>query len=83
MLKVKLMRTLYDVQQLLKQFGVYVHLGKRLWDIELTSIELRHVYDAGLIDGKVYRDAKMVLVREHRLEKNEAFNHNLLEEKFK
>ena len=77
------MRTLYDVQQLLKQFGVYVHVGKRLWDIELTSIELRHVYDASLIDGKVYRDAKMVLVHEHRLEEKQTFNHELLEEKFK
>ena len=31
------MKTLYDVQQLLKQFGVYIHVGKRVWDIEFDG----------------------------------------------
>lgn len=35
------METLYDVQQLLKQFGVYVYVGKRIYDIELMQIELK------------------------------------------
>lgn len=34
------MKTLYDVQQLLKQFGIVVYLGKRLYDIEMMKIEL-------------------------------------------
>ncbi len=41
------MKTLYDVQQLLKQFGVFVYVGKRKWDIELMSIELKNLYKAG------------------------------------
>ena len=27
------LRTLYDVQQLLKRFDVFVYVGKRIWDI--------------------------------------------------
>ena len=44
------METLYDVQQLLKQFGVYIYVGKRIYDIELMQIELENFYDSRLID---------------------------------
>ena len=37
-------RTLYDVQQLLKEFNVFVYVGKRLYDIELMAIELDNLY---------------------------------------
>ena len=62
------MRTLYDVQQLLKRFGIYVYVGSRLYDIELMAIELKNLYDAQVIDKKAYQDAALVLRREHRLE---------------
>ena len=29
------METLYDVQQLFKQFGMYIYVGARIYDIEL------------------------------------------------
>ncbi|GAF39697.1 hypothetical protein FC83_GL000849 [Agrilactobacillus composti DSM 18527 = JCM 14202] len=61
-------RNLYDVQQLLKRFGIFVHLGNRLWDIELMHEELRKIHDARLIDDQVFRSAALVLKREHRLE---------------
>ncbi len=41
------MKTLYDVQQLLKQFGIYVYVGKRLFDIELMKLELARLHDNG------------------------------------
>jgi len=44
------MKTLYDVQQLLKQFGIVVYLGKRLYDIEMMKIELEALYQNALID---------------------------------
>ena len=34
------MKTLYDVQQLLEKYGILVHVGKRIWDIELMALEL-------------------------------------------
>ena len=33
------MKTFYDVQQFLKQFGIIVYVGKRLYDIELMKLE--------------------------------------------
>ena len=61
-------RTLYDVQQLLKEFNVYVYVGKRLYDIELIAIELDHLYQAGVVDNANYMKAKIVLRKEHREE---------------
>lgn len=61
-------RTLYDVQQLLKEFNVYVYIGKRLYDIELIAIELDHLYQAGVVDNATYMKAKIVLRKEHREE---------------
>ncbi len=64
----KVMKTLYDVQQFLKQFGIIVYMGKRLYDIELMKIELSRIYDAGLMDKLDYLKAEAVLRREHKLE---------------
>lgn len=62
------MKTLYDVQQLLKQFGIVVYLGKRLYDIEMLKIELEALYQNALIDKENYLIAEMILRREHRIE---------------
>lgn len=61
-------RTLYDVQQLLKAFDVFVYVGKRLYDIELMAIELDNLYQSGVIEKDIYMKAKLVLRREHREE---------------
>ena len=62
------MKRLYDVQQLLKRFGIVVYMGNRLYDIEMMQIELNRVYQAGLLDRLDYLEAELVLRREHRLE---------------
>lgn len=62
------MKTLYDVQQLLKQFNVFVYVGKREWDIELMSIELKNLYKAGVVDKTTFVKAQLVLRREHHIE---------------
>ena len=62
------MKTLYDVQQLLKQFGVVVYLGKRLYDIEMMKIELEALYKSALIDKENYLIAEIILRREHQIE---------------
>ena len=63
----KAMKTLYDVQQFLKQFGILVYMGIRLYDIELMKIELSRIY-AGLMDKLDYLEAEAVLRREHKIE---------------
>ena len=62
------MKTLYDVQQFLKSFGIIIYMGKRLYDIEMMKIELKRIYDAGLMDKLAYFEAEAVLRREHHLE---------------
>lgn len=62
------MKKLYDVQQVLKQFGIFVYMGNRLYDIEMMQIELRRIYEAGLMERLDYLEAELVLRREHRLE---------------
>ena len=62
------MKTLYDVQQLLKLFGVFVYVGKRLWDIELMALELDHLRESDVIDKETFIKAKLVIEREHRIE---------------
>lgn len=61
-------RTLYDVQQLLKEFNVFVYVGKRLYDIELMAIELDNLYQSGVVDNSTYTKAKIVLRKENREE---------------
>ena len=55
------MKTFYDVQQFLKQFGIIVYMGKRLYDIELMKLELSRIYDAGLMDKLDYLEAESVI----------------------
>ncbi|HGD5291832.1 TPA: YqgQ family protein [Streptococcus agalactiae] len=62
------MKVLFDVQNLLKKFGIYVYIGKRLYDIEVMNIELQRLYDNGLISRDDYLKAELILRREHRLE---------------
>lgn len=64
------MQKLYDVQQLLKKFGIYVYVGKRLWDIEVMAMEIDHLYKAQVISKKEFLSAKLVLNHEHRIEEN-------------
>lgn len=62
------MRTFLDVLTLLKQYDIYIHLGNRLWDIELAAIEVDNLYQASLIDAKKYAQIKLVLQVEHEQE---------------
>ncbi|AYZ05082.1 DUF910 family protein [Streptococcus sp. FDAARGOS_520] len=62
------MKVLFDVQNLLEKFGIYVYIGKRLYDIEVMKIELQRLYDNGLISRDDYLKAELILRREHRLE---------------
>lgn len=64
------MTTLYDVQQLLKQFGIIVYLGNRQDDIEMMDFEIKNLHDSSLISDDDYRKARLILKREHRVEEN-------------
>lgn len=67
------MKTLYDVQQLLKRFGIYVYVGSRKYDIEMMGIELRNLREANLVDKETYQQAWLILKREHRIEEERQY----------
>ena len=65
------MQTFLDVLNLLKKYDIYIHVGKRLWDIELAAIAIDNMYKAGLLDEKDYAQIKLVLRHEHELEEKQ------------
>ncbi|SES83671.1 Uncharacterized protein YqgQ [Oceanobacillus limi] len=61
------MNSFYDVQQLLKRFGIFIYLGDRMSDLELMEMELKELYSSKLIYVEDYQKALLVLRREKRL----------------
>lgn len=69
------LQTLYDVQQLLKQFGIFVYVGSRIGDIDMMKIELQNLYKANLISKQIFYQANLVLRREYEFEQQRNLNH--------
>ncbi|AYC29571.1 YqgQ family protein [Paenisporosarcina cavernae] len=55
------MKTFYDVQQLLKQFGTYIYTKDKNADIELMQMELKELYDGGILSVREYQTAVLIL----------------------
>ncbi|GIN85484.1 hypothetical protein J6TS2_18700 [Heyndrickxia sporothermodurans] len=60
------MKTFYDVQQLLKKYGIIIYIGDRLGDIEMMEMEIRDLYKSRLIDNDVFKKAILVLRHERQ-----------------
>ncbi|MDD9794029.1 YqgQ family protein [Priestia megaterium] len=63
------MNTLYDVQQLLKSFGIFIYVGDRIADLELMEAEVKELYRSNLIDVRDYQMAILLLRRELKQQK--------------
>ena len=46
------MKTLYDVQQLLKTYGTFIYLGDRASDIAMMMLELDELQEAGVLEQR-------------------------------
>lgn len=55
------MKTFYDVQQLLKKYGIIIYTKDPLADIELMEFELSELKSSGLLDAKDYLTASLIL----------------------
>ncbi|AGT32783.1 hypothetical protein M493_12685 [Geobacillus genomosp. 3] len=64
------MKTVYDVQQLLKQFGTIIYVGDRLADLELMEEEVKELYESQLIDVKQLQAALLILRHEAQIERD-------------
>ncbi|MFC4558810.1 YqgQ family protein [Virgibacillus kekensis] len=58
------MKTVYDIQQLLKRFGTFIYTGNRIADLELMEGEIKELYDARFIDVTQYKTALLLLRQE-------------------
>jgi uncharacterized protein YqgQ len=68
------MKTVYDVQQLLKQFGTIIYTGDRKADLMLMHDELRELFQANVIEPIEFQLAALVIKKEiGEIEKNERF----------
>lgn len=65
------MKTVYDVRQLLKKFGTFIYIGDRLADLELMEDEVKELYNNGFINVQEYQLATLILKQEARKLRNE------------
>lgn len=63
------MRTIYDIQQVLKKFGTIIYIGDRIADLELMEAEVRELYRLQLMETEDFQMAILLLRQETRLEK--------------
>ncbi|TYR82415.1 DUF910 family protein [Priestia megaterium] len=63
------MKTLYDVQQLLKSYGIIIYVGNRIADLELMEMEVRELYQSKLIEPNDYQMAILLLRQELQKQK--------------
>jgi uncharacterized protein YqgQ len=64
------MKTIYDIQQYLKQFGTIIYIGDRIADLELMEVELKELYQSQLIEPREYQSALLLLRHEIQMEKD-------------
>lgn len=66
------MKTVYDVQQLLKKFGTFIYTGDRFGDLELMELEIDQLHQFEFIQSEEFKMAKIIL----RKEKRQLFENN-------
>ncbi|MBH0160119.1 MULTISPECIES: YqgQ family protein [Fictibacillus] len=59
------MKTMYDVQQLLKRFGTFIYTGNKIADLELIQEEVRELYEQKLIDVNEFKHAIIIIRAAH------------------
>lgn len=65
------MKSIYDIQQFLKQFGIIIYVGDRLATLQLMEEELKEVYQSQLIETKDFQTALLLIRQEIQLLKDE------------
>jgi uncharacterized protein YqgQ len=64
------MKTIYDIRQFLKQYGIIIYIGNRVADLELMEFEVRELYQAKLMEPREYQTAILLLRHEIQLLKD-------------
>lgn len=59
-----MMRTMYDVQQLLKKYGTIIYTRDREMDLFLIEEDLRELHRLGLVDTETFQQALLIIQNE-------------------
>ncbi|MCA1031733.1 YqgQ family protein [Bacillus timonensis] len=62
------MNSVYDLRQFLKKYGTIIYIGDRIADLEMIEAEFKELYQAQIIDSKVFQVALMIIRKEIELE---------------
>ncbi|MBM7552288.1 YqgQ family protein [Thalassobacillus pellis] len=71
------MKTIYDIQQLLKKFGTIIYVGDRLADLELMEEELKELYKSQCISNEEFQLALLLLRNEAARERDRHEGENV------
>ncbi len=63
------MKNFLDILNFLKHYDLYIHLGKRIWDIEFAAIEIDNMFKLGIIEIDQYKTMKIILNKEYNIER--------------
>ncbi|MFZ7945394.1 MULTISPECIES: YqgQ family protein [Bacillaceae] len=66
------MKTIYEIQQFLKQFGTIIYVGDRVGNLELMESELKELYQAQLIETREFQTALLILRHEIQMQKEKS-----------
>lgn len=58
------MKSMIDVRNLLKRFGIFIYTKNRVADLELMEFELNELFQTKLITTEEYTKAKLILQTE-------------------
>ena len=58
------MKSVYDVMQLLKRFGIYVYTKDRVADLEIMEEEIKELYAMQMIQPQDFQQAVLILRQE-------------------
>ncbi|MFB7140316.1 MULTISPECIES: YqgQ family protein [unclassified Bacillus (in: firmicutes)] len=66
------MKSVYDIQQFLKNYGTFIYTGDRLADLMLMQDELKELFLANILDIKDLQVATLILKKEMDVIKNKT-----------
>ena len=62
-------KSMYDLRQLLKKYGIFIYTGNRMGDLEMMELEIRDLYDLKMISIKEYQQS-LLLIRNEKANLN-------------
>lgn len=62
------LKTMLDVRNLLKQYGIFIYTRDRIGDLELMQIEISELFDNKMILSADYHTALLIIRQEKLVE---------------